>query len=304
LNERLDSLNIGAIARQSGIEVATLRKWESRYGFPKPLRTSTGRRTYPVETVEQLLSIRRQMAGGERPGKILREFLAHAGHVDVLEEAVSHAHVEGISRLLGSDVPGLRQWFLERRNEMTAADFVERVAAPMAREVGCLWAGGSLPVFAEHLFSEELLCVLSSWTENSIGRFCPPRILLTAPAGESHSLGLRMVGAVLAAAGEHPLYLPSDLPNSEIVAAAVRYRVSVVGLTASLYYPPKLLFATLKEIRQELPASIQLWVGGAGTARLPKLPENTTQVTEMRALLRLVQELPAPGKTMRGETAS
>lgn len=276
-----------------------MRKWESRYGFPMPQRTSTGRRNYPAETVEQLLSIRRLMAGGARPGDILREFLS--GRHQVIEESAAPDHAKGLSLLRASDLSGLRQWFLGRRDSMTAADFVERVAAPMAREVGSLWAAGALPVFAEHCFSEELQGVLSSWNATAAGSRRNPRILLTAPAGEGHSLGLRMAGAVLAEAGEHPLFLPTDLPNTEIVAAAVHYCVTVVGLTASVYYPPKLLLATLTEIRHELPASIQLWVGGAGTARLPRLPENTTQVTNMHAMLRLAEELPAGGSTTQGD---
>jgi MerR family transcriptional regulator, light-induced transcriptional regulator len=292
-------LNIGAIARQCGIEVATLRKWESRYGFPMPQRTSTGRRNYSAETVEQLLSIRRLMAGGARPGNILREFLS--GQHRAAEESAAPDHAEGLALLLASDLSGLRQWFRARRNGMTAADFVERVAAPMAREVGSLWAAGALPVFAEHCFSEELQGVLSSWNATAAGSRRNPRILLTAPAGEGHSLGLRMAGAVLAEAGEYPLFLPNDLPNKEIVAAAGHYCVTVVGLTASLHYPPKLLLATLTEIRQELPASIQLWVGGAGAECLPRLPENMTQVTNMHALLRLTKELPASGSTMQGD---
>jgi DNA-binding transcriptional MerR regulator/methylmalonyl-CoA mutase cobalamin-binding subunit len=295
-------LNIGAIARQSGIEVATLRKWETRYGFPKPQRTESGRREYSAETVEQLLSIRRQMASGKRAGKVLSEFLSC--RLQTAGKVVSPELDEGFSRLLGSDVSGLRQWFRERCNEMTAVEFVEQVAAPMARKIGSLWASGELPVFAEHLFSEELPGALSFWTATSAARSSPPRILLTAPAGERHSLGLRMAGGVLAAAGEHPLYLPADLPNNEIVAAADYYHVSVVGLTASSNYPPKLLFATLKEIRQQLPASIRLWVGGAGSAGLPRLPDGTTQVADMPALLRLVQELPSTGSSMPGEKAS
>jgi DNA-binding transcriptional MerR regulator len=167
-----------------------LRKWETRYGFPKPQRTESGRREYSAETVEQLLSIRRQMASGKRAGKVLSEFLSC--RLQTAGKVVSPELDEGFSRLLGSDVSGLRQWFRERCNEMTAVEFVEQVAAPMARKIGSLWASGELPVFAEHLFSEELPGALSFWTATSAARSSPPRILLTAPAGERHSLGLRM----------------------------------------------------------------------------------------------------------------
>lgn len=283
---------IGSVSRQTGIEIATLRKWEKRYGFPKPQRTATGRREYLAETVEQLLGIRRRIAGGVRTGAVLREFLSHRDELSPGKDAQQPGkseHLEGVSKLLDADVPGLRQWLLDRWNEMAVADFVEQIAAPMAREVGHLWSRGVLPVFAEHLFSEELLGVLSSAIECPNSCLTPHRVLLTTPAGEKHNLGLKMAGAVLASVGGRPIYLHADLPNSEIVAAADSYKVTVVGLSASLNYPPRLLFANLQAIRQSLPESIQLWVGGAGSARLPKLPPNTTQIADMQALLRLVK---------------
>lgn len=293
-------LNIGAIARQSGIEAATLRKWEVRYGFPKPLRTVSGRREYSADTLVQLLSIRRRLESGERTGKILLDFPSRSSIGSAGQVAVSE-HAEGISRLLGSDIPGLRQWLLELRKTLTALEFVERIAAPMAREVGCLWADGALPVFAEHLFSEELLSVLLHQSETPVDCLRPPRVLLTAPAGEKHCLGLRMAGAVLAEAGENALYLSSDLPNREIIAAAVHHQVCAVGLTTSLNYPPKLLFSTLQDIRQALPASVQLWVGGAGACRLPRLPDGTSQVASMPVLLELLKTLPATCNTAERE---
>ena len=292
-------MNIGVIARQTGIEVATLRKWETRYGFPKPQRTASGHREYTEETLEQLLNIRREMAKGQRAGKVLRDFLARTAQHS--QEPVAPKHAEGISRLLSSDTTGLRQWFLQYRNDLTAADFVELIAAPMAREVGYLWARGALPVFTEHFFSEELLSVLSTRPEPQPSLSALPRVLLTAPAGEKHNLGLRMAGAVLASVGKQAIYLPCDLPNNQIVAAAIHYRVAAVGLTASLSSPPKLLSSSFREIRRTLPETIQLWVGGAGTDLLPKLPEHTTQVRDMYVLLQLAQQMPVLDETMQGE---
>ena len=282
-------MNIGAIARQTGIEVATLRKWESRYGFPIPERTVAGHRDYPAEVIEQLLTIRRNMSGGQRPGKAIKAFLSQ--HEANQKHTNCRLSTEGISLLVKSDTKGIREWLVSRRKEMDAADFVEIVAAPMAREVGNLWAQGQLPVFAEHVFSEEMQSVLLSPQETD-ARQIRPRILLTAPAGEKHTLGLRMAGAVLSARGEPPLYITTDLPTPEIVIAAIHYGVCVVGLTASLSYPPKLLLACLKELRQELPVSIQLWAGGAGTAGLSNLPENITQISNMQILQHCLQTLP------------
>ena len=283
-------MNIGAVPRETGIEVATLYKWELRYGFPRPLRSATGRREYSAETVAQLRALRRNMADGLRPGKAIKAFLSR--DEQVLAQCGDATTSRGISLLLRSDMLSLRQWLSEQRQQMDAIDFVEQIAAPMAREVGELWASGRLPVFAEHLLSEELQRVLRSAHQKDRIAVAQPRILLSAPAGERHTLGLLMAGAVLTAHGELPLYLPADLPVSEIVAAAIHYKVAVVGVSASINFPPKLLISSLRELRNELPPSIQLWAGGAGIARMPKLPEQTIQISNMGALLTCLQNLP------------
>lgn len=57
-------LTIGDLARRTGLNPATLRAWESRHGFPRPHRLSSGHRRYDetdVGLVEQVL--RRRDAG-------------------------------------------------------------------------------------------------------------------------------------------------------------------------------------------------------------------------------------------------
>jgi len=283
-------LNIGAIARQTGIEIATLRKWELRYGFPVAQRTTGGHRVYPLGTVEQLLAVRRELSRGARTGKAIQTVLT--GCPLASEPRETSELSRGLSALLHTDTLNLRQWLQEQRAALSAVDFVELIAAPLAREVGRLWAQGALPVFAEHLFSEELKRVLLAPHHNDVADQARARILLTAPVGERHILGLYMANAVLAAQGEATLIIASDLPTAEIAAAARHYQVDVVGLTTSTYYPPKLLLACLHDMRQSLPASMQLWVGGAGVARLARLPAHTTQISDMHTLARYTQALP------------
>lgn len=162
----------------------------------------------------------------------------------------------------------------------------------MARLVGDLWFSGDLPIFAEHLFSAELDIALLKEGRVRPHTAAKRRILLVAPAGERHVAGLRMAGAVLQAEGEIPLFLTSDLPVSEIVSAANTLDIAVVGLTASVCYPPRVLIKTLASLRQQLRASIAIWAGGSGIDRLPTLPENVASVRNMAALLALYRALP------------
>jgi DNA-binding transcriptional MerR regulator len=56
--------SIGAVARMFGVETATLRAWEDRYGVVVPARSTGGQRLYTRDQVEQLRSILRRMEDG------------------------------------------------------------------------------------------------------------------------------------------------------------------------------------------------------------------------------------------------
>src|SRR5688572_19689368 len=72
-------LTIGAIARATGIPVQTLRTWERRYGFPRPERTESGHRRYPLEVVERLRLMDRAIAQGHRASTVV------GGELDALQ---------------------------------------------------------------------------------------------------------------------------------------------------------------------------------------------------------------------------
>jgi DICT domain-containing protein/predicted DNA-binding transcriptional regulator AlpA len=50
-------LSIGALAERTGVPSATLRSWEARYGFPRPIRERGGHRRYPESEVAAVLRV-------------------------------------------------------------------------------------------------------------------------------------------------------------------------------------------------------------------------------------------------------
>ncbi len=58
------ALRIGAVARRTGVAVATLRAWESRYRVLQPCRTDGGHRLYSEEDVDRVLAVLRLTAQG------------------------------------------------------------------------------------------------------------------------------------------------------------------------------------------------------------------------------------------------
>src|ERR1700758_2508741 len=65
------AFGIAAVERETGLSKDTLRVWERRYGFPRPLRDAHGERSYPADQVMRLRMIRRLMDQGLRPGAIV-----------------------------------------------------------------------------------------------------------------------------------------------------------------------------------------------------------------------------------------
>jgi DNA-binding transcriptional MerR regulator len=59
-----DGLTIGDLAERTGVPAATLRSWETRYGFPRPRRMATGHRRYTQRDVVLVEEILRQRAAG------------------------------------------------------------------------------------------------------------------------------------------------------------------------------------------------------------------------------------------------
>ena len=58
------SVSIGELAELTGVAVATLRAWETRYGFPAPRRTAGGQRRYGRQEVERVARVVRAREAG------------------------------------------------------------------------------------------------------------------------------------------------------------------------------------------------------------------------------------------------
>ena len=57
-------LSISELAHLTGVPHATLRSWESRYGFPQPSRLPGGHRRYARSDVDAVLEVLRHRRGG------------------------------------------------------------------------------------------------------------------------------------------------------------------------------------------------------------------------------------------------
>ena len=148
---------------------------------------------------------------------------------------------------------------------LTAAEIDIELIAPALFMVGEKWATGELSVADEHLASEIALRVLALQRAARLAkrRRLNQRVLLLAPEGERHVIGLNMACDLLFAAGYETLMLGADVPLEDIALAAAQHAASIVALTATMPESAERLDAAVDHLRRAAhPCGILL--GGTG----------------------------------------
>lgn len=267
------TLSISAVERDTGLSKDTLRMWERRYRFPRPLRDANGERVYPVSQVEKLRLIRRLMDRGQRPGRIIARGIDDPATLSAELQAQPSGRQElaaFLQLLKTHQLAELRRALMQTLLKQGMQRFILDTVSPLTTAVGEGWMRGDLAIFEEHLYSE----LLQSLLRNVLGTARPqeggPRLLLTTLPYESHALGLLMVEAMLAIDGVECVSLGTETPLDEIARAAQAHHIDVIGVSFSAAFGDKQAGAGLTELRAHIPAHIPIWAGGSSIARLRK----------------------------------
>lgn len=266
---------IRAVELECGISAMTLRDWERRFGFPAPeRRQGSDRRVYSTADVERLKLLKNAMARGYRIGDVIAkdnlELEAIGRAPEAVRDSVSlHIDFDGLVLLLAHD----RFEELERHIRAAAAareptSFVVDYAEPLMVAVGRAWEDGRISIRHEHLASDMLTTALRELYGKLQAHGTHPVILLATLPGEVYSLPILFVAVYLAALGAKTRVLGGGTPVEELVAAARAMRVDVVGISVSCGGDKRTTKRALQRLREGLPSTAALWVGGAGARSL------------------------------------
>ena len=99
-------LSIAAIERDTGLSKDTLRVWERRYGFPVAMRDSQGERSYPLDQLQRLRTLKRLIDGRHRPGRVV---CLDAGELERLLRAIGVQATGAKHGGRAGDGPGTRR---------------------------------------------------------------------------------------------------------------------------------------------------------------------------------------------------
>ncbi len=310
--------SIAEVERETGLGKDTLRVWERRYGFPPPLRDKLGERAYPDEQLQRLRLIKRALDAGHRPGKVVPLALDPLQTLLLQPRASAPAHgpAPASGPAAEAEVPWL-QWLAQDRTDLVRQALqqqilrqglgavVEQRIAPLCVQVGEAWLRGELSIYQEHLFTETLQSVLreaiASVDAGGLALQQPPRVLLTTTPSEQHGLGLLMAECQFALESCARFVLGVSTPVADIVLAVRQLRIDVLALSFSAYASRRDIAESLRQLSEQVPAGVEIWVGGAGAARhrrvLPEAVRLLEQARDVSAQLHSWRQshAPAPG---------
>jgi DNA-binding transcriptional MerR regulator len=144
--------SIGAVARMLDLSAATIRTWETRYGYVVPQRSGGGQRLYSRDQVDQLRFVKDEVVAGRRPGEAhrllaervergdsfggtrLRVLLAESrfGTAAVLKELFG---TEGFEVLIASDPASAGQAFDELSPSVVIVDLDDHDFEELAEQI-------------------------------------------------------------------------------------------------------------------------------------------------------------------------
>ena len=181
------------------------------------------------------------------------------------------------------------------REGLTIAGVYDRVIAPAMYQIGERWQDGAITAAEEHLATAIAHRVIASLYAalEAPPASKPATVILAAPEGEHHGLGLRMASDVLEAAGFPVIYLGTDVPLDALAAAVERYRPAAVGLSLTMPLGATNLEAAITAVLEARPGT-RLLLGGQGVSR-GMLDAGIPHVANLESLVReLERSLTAP----------
>lgn len=205
----------------SGIKAHTIRIWEQRYNFLRPLRTDTNIRRYNNDELKTLLTVALLNKYGYKISRI--DEMTPAGreeaaltlqHTDAREEYIVNELIGYMIDLKSGELESLlttciRKQGVEKAIPGLVFHFLERI--------GILWQTNRLRPAQEHLVSsiirQKIICGIDSLP---LPQAASPRFVLFLPEGEHHELGLLYVYYLLRKKGIPVTYLGAHVPIKDI----------------------------------------------------------------------------------------
>lgn len=247
--------NIKAVVNQTGLNPATIRAWERRYGLPNPERSDGGHRQYSqhdIDTLKWLISHQDEGMSISHAVELWQSIIDQGE--DPLQPTAG-PEVEAsraAAPVLGIQIDELRTAWINAClvfDRDSAEQVLARAFALFPPEIVCIellqkalvevgdgWHQGTVTVQQEHFttaLSEQRIEILIA-AEAAPTR--SEKIVVCAAPGERHTFGPNLLAYLLRRQGWDVIYLGADVPIENFGATIANLQPQLVIVSAQLFY--------------------------------------------------------------------
>jgi len=248
-------VTIKQAASLTGLPEHTLRAWERRYALIRPVRTASGYRLYDEAALTRVRLMKDLVDSGLRPRQAAQEALRR--NPDAGPEHGARTLLAAAADLDADSVAAVLD---EEFSRDTFEAVVDNWLMPALAGLGRAWARGEVSVAGEHLVSSMVMRRLAGAYEAS-GRPEPgPPVLVGAPPGVEHELGLLAFATAARRRGVPIVYLGAQVPAESWRLAATTLGARAAVTSLHVRRDASRLVAMGSEL-SKVPG-LELWVGG------------------------------------------
>ena len=276
--------NIQVASQLSGVASATIRAWEKRYKAVVPHRGDNKHRLYSELDIEKLAILFKLTELGQSIGKIahlsmdeLKDLYSKLLHKPYDEKRVAQTKLEkaDFEKILTSFYLALQAYKLDiishelekAKSILSPRDLCLEILVPLFREIGFKVDRGELTIAQEHTLSAVVIFHMGQMIGQHYQQDTRTTdlILITAPEGELHEIGILAASLLCVQHGKRFIYLGPNLPAASLAEAAnaLNAKTILLGVTKGHQISEtRTLDDFLSDLSAALNSKTQIWIGG------------------------------------------
>ncbi|HRA05230.1 MAG TPA: MerR family transcriptional regulator [Propionicimonas sp.] len=201
-------LTIKKAAEVTGLSEHTLRAWERRYELLAPQRTASGYRLYDPSTLARVQAMQELVRAGWSPKSAAAEIARRPPD----EPHGVDPYAELIRAAAAMDAATVQHLVGERFDRGGFEATVDNWMMPALARLGEAWSDGTVSVAGEHLVANVMMRRLAGAFDAARRSHSGRPVLVGAPPGVDHQLGLLAFAAACRRAGVPTIYLGAQVP--------------------------------------------------------------------------------------------
>lgn len=154
------------------------------------------------------------------------------------------------------------------KNKVTVPQLYEEIIKPSIENIKCKLDEKDMCIWQEHVRTSIVRTVIESCytyvvdEAKKLNRKNKYKVVVLCPEGEYHDIGARMVSDFFVIAGFDVIFVGSDTPKSDFLAAVEYIKPDYIAISVSNYYNLVAAKKTIDSIKKKTRKNIKILAGG------------------------------------------